>query len=88
MDDNPAALVQYTVSEGLAAIVLDRPDASNALNRALKEQLLETLTKAASDDGVRAVLITGSGKNFCVGQDLAEHVAGLRADPAHAMDTV
>lgn len=88
MDDNPAALVQYTVSEGLAAIVLDRPDASNALNRALKEQLLDTLTKAASDDGVRAVLITGSGKNFCVGQDLAEHVAGLRADPAHAMDTV
>ncbi len=86
MDDN--ALVRYSVSDGLAAIVLDRPQASNALNRALKEQLLDALTQAGSDDSVRVVLITGAGKHFCVGQDLAEHVEGLRADPAHAMDTV
>ena len=88
MADNPTALVQYTVSEGLAAIVLNRPDASNALNRMLKVQLLDALTRAGSDDGIRAVLITGAGKHFCVGQDLAEHVEGLRVDPAHAMDTV
>ncbi|MEO9220836.1 MAG: enoyl-CoA hydratase-related protein [Mycobacteriaceae bacterium] len=81
-------LVQYTVSEGVASIVLNRPDASNALSRALKQQLLDTLTTAGADGGIRAVLITGAGKHFCVGQDLAEHVEGLRADPAHAMDTV
>ncbi len=88
MPDNPTALVQYTVSEGLAAIVLNRPDASNALNRTLKEQLLDALTRAGSDDGIRAVLITGASKHFCVGQDLAEHVEGLRANPTHAMDAV
>ena len=81
-------LVQYTVSEGLASVVLNRPDASNALSRALKEQLLDTLTRAGADGGIRAVLLTGAGKHFCVGQDLAEHVEGLREDPAHAMDTV
>jgi len=88
MADNPTALVQYSVHDGLAAIVLDRPNASNALNRALKEQLRDALTQTGSDESVRAVLITGAGKHFCVGQDLAEHVEGLRADPARAMDTV
>ena len=88
MSENSTELVRYSVSDGVATIVLDRPSASNALNRGMKEQLLAALENAASDNRVRAVAITGSGKNFCVGQDLAEHVEGLRADPAHAMDTV
>ncbi|HEU4363611.1 MAG TPA: enoyl-CoA hydratase-related protein [Mycobacterium sp.] len=77
-----------TVDAGLATIELNRPSASNALNRGMKEQLLAVLTAVGSDPGVRAVAITAAGKNFCVGQDLAEHVEGLRADPGHAMDTV
>ncbi|CAM3138135.1 enoyl-CoA hydratase [Mycobacterium intermedium] len=80
--------ISYAVDGGVAAIVLDRPGASNALNRELKEELLAALTRAGSDPAVRAVTLTASGRNFCVGQDLAEHVAGLRADPAHAMNTV
>ncbi|WP_159837719.1 enoyl-CoA hydratase/isomerase family protein [Nocardia sp. CY41] len=88
MDENPTAAVTYSVADAVAAIVLNRPDASNALNRAMKAQLLEALKKVGSDKQVRAVVITAAGKNFCVGQDLAEHVEGLRADPDHAMDTV
>jgi len=88
MSENSTELVRYSVSDGVATIVLDRPSASNALNRGMKEQLLAALENAASDNRVRAVAITGSGKNFCVGQDLAEHVEGLRADPSRAMDTV
>ncbi|GAB3005575.1 enoyl-CoA hydratase/isomerase family protein [Mycobacterium bourgelatii] len=84
----PTAAISYAVDENVAAIVLDRPGASNALDRVLKEGLLEALTRAGSDPAVRAVALTASGRNFCVGQDLAEHVAALRADPAHAMDTV
>lgn len=80
--------ITCTATNGVVSIVLDRPSASNALNHAMKEQLLSALTTIAADTAVRAVAITAAGRNFCVGQDLAEHVAGLRADPAHAMDTV
>ncbi len=80
--------VTYTVDDGLASIVLDRPTASNALDRTMKEQLLQALSAVRGDATIRAVALTASGKNFCVGQDLGEHVEALRADPSHAMDTV
>ncbi|ABG94665.1 enoyl-CoA hydratase [Rhodococcus jostii RHA1] len=81
-------VVGLSVDAGLATITLRRAGASNALDRAVKEQLLAAVEKVAADDSVRALLLQAEGKNFCVGQDLAEHVAGLEADPAHAMDTV
>ncbi|MBC2640346.1 MULTISPECIES: enoyl-CoA hydratase-related protein [unclassified Rhodococcus (in: high G+C Gram-positive bacteria)] len=81
-------VVGLSVDAGLATLTLSRAGASNALDRAVKEQLLAALEKVAADDAVRALLLRADGKNFCVGQDLAEHVAGLEADPAHAMDTV
>ncbi|MHA4854844.1 enoyl-CoA hydratase/isomerase family protein [Rhodococcus sp. MSC1_016] len=81
-------VVASAVDAGLATITLQRPAASNALDQAAKKQLLTALQAVAADDSVRAVLLVADGKNFCVGQDLAEHVAGLEADPAHAMDTV
>jgi 2-(1,2-epoxy-1,2-dihydrophenyl)acetyl-CoA isomerase len=80
--------IGYAVEQGVAAIRLDRPAASNALDREMKVALLDALTAAGTDTAVRAVTLTATGRNFCVGQDLAEHVEGLRADPAHAMDTV
>ncbi|OBI49777.1 enoyl-CoA hydratase [Mycobacterium kyorinense] len=80
--------VSYTVDDGVASIVLDRPAASNALDGAMKEELLKALSAAGGDPSVRAVSLTASGKNFCVGQDLGEHVEALRADAGHAMDTV
>jgi 2-(1,2-epoxy-1,2-dihydrophenyl)acetyl-CoA isomerase len=80
--------VTYSVDGGVASIDLDRPAASNALDRAMKEELLKALSAAGSDATIRAVALTASGKNFCVGQCLGEHVEALRADPSHAMDTV
>jgi 2-(1,2-epoxy-1,2-dihydrophenyl)acetyl-CoA isomerase len=80
--------VGYAAEAGLATITLRRVAASNALDRELKEHLLAAVRSAVADKDIRAVLIQADGKNFCVGQDLAEHAAGLRADPAHAMDTV
>lgn len=81
-------VVGYDRTDGLATITLHRPRASNALDRALKEQLVAAVRVAGADPAVRAVLLVAEGKNFCVGQDLAEHAASLDADPAHAMDTV
>ena len=88
MAEVSTAPVAHSVEGGVAAIRLNRPEASNALNRATKELLLQTLSAVSADDSVRAVLLSASGRNFCVGQDLAEHVDGLREDPSHAMDTV
>ena len=62
---------------GVRTIRLNRPDAMNALNLATKEALKAAVTAAAEDESVRVVVLTGSGRAFCVGQDLREHVKGL-----------
>src|SRR5436305_10242409 len=52
-------------------VTLNRPDVLNAVNRAVHEGLWAAFKEAAADD-VRAVVITGAGRGFCVGQDLTE----------------
>ena len=68
----------------VASVILPGP----ALSLAVKEGLLSSLRSAADDESVRAVMLTGTGRAFCVGQDLAEHAAALDKDPATALETV
>ncbi|MFH8220307.1 enoyl-CoA hydratase-related protein [Streptomyces sp. NPDC018057] len=76
-----ADTVLYAVSDGLATITLNRPEAMNALDIATKVALREAAESAAADDAVRAVLLTAAGdRAFCVGQDLKEHIGLLNAD--------
>ncbi|MEU6478272.1 enoyl-CoA hydratase-related protein [Streptomyces sp. NPDC047017] len=76
-----ADTVLYEVSDGLATIVLNRPEAMNALDIATKNALRDAARDAADDDAVRAVLLTAAGdRAFCVGQDLKEHIGLLNAD--------
>jgi 2-(1,2-epoxy-1,2-dihydrophenyl)acetyl-CoA isomerase len=75
-------------SGAVATITLDRPDRGNALTAQLKTALLDAVTAAGADSEVRAVLLTGAGKAFCAGQDLAEHATALQTDPASAFDTI
>ncbi|MFF0556840.1 enoyl-CoA hydratase/isomerase family protein [Streptomyces sp. NPDC004266] len=76
-----ADTVLYEVSDGLATITLNRPEAMNAMNVATKVALREAAETAAADPAVRAVLLTAAGdRAFCVGQDLKEHVGLLTAD--------
>jgi Enoyl-CoA hydratase/carnithine racemase len=72
----------------VAIVTLNRPAKRNALTVELKEALAEALERVAADTSVRAVVLAGSGKSFCVGQDLGEHVEALRADAATAFATV
>ncbi|MFJ4830191.1 enoyl-CoA hydratase/isomerase family protein [Streptomyces sp. NPDC088747] len=75
-----AETVLYEVNDGLATITLNRPEAMNAMNTEAKVALRDAAQAAASDDSVRAVLLTAAGdRAFCVGQDLKEHVGGLHA---------
>ena len=76
-------VVELVVDGGVATVVLNRPDAMNAVDLALKKRLLEVLEQVANDPKVRCVVLTGRGRAFCVGQDLKEHIASLmRGDEA------
>ena len=64
--------ILYEVSDGVARITLNRPDRLNAFDRAAALALQRRLDEAAAAKEVRAVLLTGNGKGFSAGQDLAE----------------
>lgn len=72
----------------VATITLNRPGSLNSLSLALKEQLLDAVRDVSSDATVRAVILTGAGSAFCVGQDLKEHVALLAAHDPAPLNTV
>ncbi len=73
----PTAPVLLDIIDSVATITLNRPDAMNGLDIATKDLLLEIVGQVADDPTVRCVVLTGSGRAFCVGQDLKEHLAGL-----------
>jgi 2-(1,2-epoxy-1,2-dihydrophenyl)acetyl-CoA isomerase len=80
--------VERDAAPAVAVVTLNRPQRRNALTVELKEALRAALEQVGGDPEVRAVVLAGSGPAFCVGQDLGEHTAALRADPGSALDTV
>lgn len=64
--------ILFSVEQGVGVITLNRPDKLNSFNREMALLLQETLDKCSTDDTIRAVYITGAGKGFSAGQDLAE----------------
>jgi len=81
MPETTGGAVRYEVTSHVATITLDRPDAMNSLTAQTRTELKDALHTAASDGDARAVVLTGTGKAFCVGQDLKEHVASLEEKP-------
>ena len=75
----PADPVGYRRAGAVATVTLERPTAMNALDDDTLAALLGALRVAADDQTVRAVVLTGSGRAFCVGQDLRQHVGRLAA---------
>ncbi|QZY28465.1 enoyl-CoA hydratase-related protein [Nocardioides coralli] len=72
--------VLLDLTDGVATITLNRPDAMNSLDVATKEALRDVAEQVAEDPAARCVVLTGTGRAFCVGQDLKEHVEILRSD--------
>ncbi len=60
------------IEAGIAYITLNRPDKLNAFNREMALLLQKTLDDCAADESIRCIYLTGAGKGFCAGQDLAE----------------
>lgn len=75
-------------AEGVATLTMNRPDAMNALTVELKEALLDAVRDVSADPAVRAVVLTGRGRGFCVGQDLREHAELLQANDPAPLNTV
>ena len=84
----PAAAVLLNLADGVATVTLNRPEAMNSLDIATKDLLLATLQQVADDPDVRCVVLTGTGRAFCVGQDLREHVALLSTKDESLWTTV
>jgi 2-(1,2-epoxy-1,2-dihydrophenyl)acetyl-CoA isomerase len=75
-------------ADGVATLTLNRPESMNSLSLELKNALVEALADVASDTSVRAVVLTGNGRGFCVGQDLAEHSQLLESGDPAPLNTV
>lgn len=69
----------YDVQRGIATISLNRPEVYNALNDEITFELQDAFKKVSKDDSVRVVVLTGSGKAFCSGQDLKAAAGGVRS---------
>jgi 2-(1,2-epoxy-1,2-dihydrophenyl)acetyl-CoA isomerase len=68
--DNEPTCVEYSFQDGLATVRLNRPEARNALNQKMADELLNVAIRLAELDDLRAVLITGNGPTFTVGGDI------------------
>ncbi|MGE0387398.1 MAG: enoyl-CoA hydratase-related protein [Gammaproteobacteria bacterium] len=74
--------ILYDVSESIATITFNRPEKLNAARNHTHDELLAALDAADADDGVRAVIITGTGRAFCSGTDLTGAAWSGRAGDA------
>src|SRR6185312_12288121 len=65
------SLVELTIEDAVAVVTLNRPEVRNAINDAMRSELVAVLERVAADQAVRALVLTGAGKGFCSGGDIA-----------------
>ncbi|RKP09443.1 enoyl-CoA hydratase/isomerase family protein [Thamnocephalis sphaerospora] len=70
----------YAVSADIATVTLNRPQRGNAISPRMRDELIQAFEQAVADPVVRAVVLTGAGRYFCTGMDLAQ--TGSRPDAA------
>jgi len=75
----PSVLV--SIEAGVLTLTLNRPEKLNAFNPEMHQALRQAIGRATDEREVRAVLLTGAGRGFCAGQDLAERDVGAGAAP-------
>ena len=63
--------LEYTVENHVARVVLNRPEQRNAVNAAMRDELLGVLAEVQMDPEIRALILTANGKGFCTGADLS-----------------
>lgn len=76
----------YSVEDGIATITLNRPDRLNAFNTQMMKDMIAAFDETDADDDVRAVIVTGAGRGFCAGADLAAGGDTFNYDARSAAD--
>ena len=66
-----ASLIDLQVESGIATLTLNRPEKRNAITDAMRSQFVAALQQVAADNAIRALVLTGAGKGFCAGGDVA-----------------
>lgn len=64
-------VVRYAIDDGIATLTLNRPDRLNAWTPEMEVRYFDLLEQAAADPAVRVIIVTGAGKGFCAGADMA-----------------
>ena len=77
----PDQFISVETSRGVMRITLNRPEVLNSFNSLMAAEVHAALRRATSDQEIRAVLITGAGRAFCAGQDLAEFQSDGKSGP-------
>lgn len=78
--------IQFKVENQVAWLTLNRPDARNAINDTMREEIFAALADARNNPDIRAVVITGAGKGFCTGADLSGRAPGGPTGPGAARE--
>lgn len=64
-------LIELKIESGIATLALNRPDKRNAMSDAMRAEFIAALERIAADKAIRALVLTGNGKGFCAGGDVA-----------------
>ena len=92
MTDLAGSTVLYAECDGVATVTLNRPQALNSFTRQMHHDLWAALDRAQANAAIRAMVITGAGRGFCAGADVAEFEVEpgpdqvKRADPGRVID--
>jgi enoyl-CoA hydratase/carnithine racemase len=63
--------IEFSVQDSIATIALNRPDKRNAMSDAMRSEFITALEQVSADKAIRALVLTGNGKGFCAGGDVA-----------------
>ncbi|MDT5348628.1 MAG: 2-(1,2-epoxy,2-dihydrophenyl)acetyl-CoA isomerase [Mycobacterium sp.] len=77
----PLQTIDYSVTDAVATVCLNRPDARNAIDMQLGEETLDVARRIAADESIRSVLICGNGPSLTVGGDIDYFLAHFRSAP-------
>lgn len=76
--------IKYEVGEQILTISLNRPEKLNAFDDVMRRELINAFDRADKDDGIRAIIVTGEGRAFCAGADLAPGAEAFDIDARRA----